>query len=211
MRFAATSRLHANRRLIMRTRILIAVAGAVLGGALIAGPVAASLLNAPALSPDHGPPGSVIHVTGFPAATSCPSVRMYIAPVAGVTSFSDPRLQRLTGRVTYGLGLGGASIGPLVGVPLLRFTAPALEPGVYTTYFTCVGSTNGWNALFGDNALRVEPLAPGATLPPTTTVSTAIPSSEEIAPAVWLLIGLLSIAAASAAGRRAAHEARGGE
>jgi hypothetical protein len=95
-----------------------------------------------------------------------------------------------------------------VRVPLFRFTVPALEPGVYTTYFTCVGSTNGWNALFEDTKFRVEPLAPRATLPPTTTLSTANPSSEEIPPAVWLLIGLLSIAAASAAVRRVAHESR---
>jgi hypothetical protein len=192
----------------MRKRMFVAIAGAVLGGALIAGPAAASLLNGPALSPDHGSPGTVIHVTGFPAATSCPSVRMYIARVAGITSFTDPRLHRLGGKVTYGLGLGGASAGPLVRVPLFRFTVPALQPGVYTTYFTCVGSTNGWNALFEDTEFRVEPLAPGATLPPTTTLSTAIPSSEEIAPAVWLLIGLLSIAAASAAVRRVAHASR---
>jgi hypothetical protein len=192
----------------MRKRMFTSIAGVVLGGALVAGPVAAALLNAPALSPDHGPPGTVVHVKGFPEATTCPSVRMYVARVAGITSFSDPRLERLTGRVTYGLGPGQSSTGPLVRVPFFRFTVPALRPAVYTTYFTCVGSTHGWNALFEDTAFRVDPLAPGATLPPTTTLSTASPSSDTIAPAVWLLIGLLSIAAASAAVRRVAHQSR---
>jgi hypothetical protein len=192
----------------MRKWMFSAIAGAILGGALVAGPVAASLLNAPALSPVHGPPGTVVHVKGFPEATRCPSVRMYIARVAGITSFSDPRLEPLKGRVTYGLGLGQSSTGPLVRVPFFRFTVPALEPAVYTTYFTCVGSTNGWNALFEDTAYRVDPLAPGATLPPTTTLSTVSPSSDTIVPAVWLLIGLLSIAAACAAARRVAGKSR---
>lgn len=189
----------------MRKRLFLSLAAAVLGGALLVGTAAAALLNAPALSPDHGPPGTLVHVTGFPEATTCPSVRMYIAPVSGITSFADPRLQRLTGTVTYGLGLGQASTGPLVRVPLFRFVVPALDPGGYKTYFTCVGTTTGWNALFEDVGFRVDPLAPGATLPPTATPSTVIRSSDAIQPALWLLITLLAIGVASAAVRRGAH------
>jgi hypothetical protein len=189
----------------MRKRLFLSLAAAVLGGALLVGTAAAALLNAPALSPDHGPPGTLVHVTGFPEATTCPSVRMYIAPVAGITSFADPRLQRLTGTVTYGLGGGQASTGPLVRVPLFRFVVPALDPDEYKTYFTCVGTTTGWNALFEDVAFRVDPLAPGATLPPTTTLSGGIQSSDAIQPALWLLIALLAIGVASAAVRRGTH------
>lgn len=186
----------------MGRRLFLSLAGALLGGALVVGPAAASLLNAPALAPDHGPPGTVVHVTGFPDATTCPSVGMYIAPVGGITSFADPRLVRLNGTVTYGMGLGQSSIGPLVRLPLFRFVVPALGPGESTTYFTCVGAATGWNALFEGVVFRVDPLPPGATLPPTTTLSSATRPSDDLAPAVWLLIGLLSIGVASAALRR---------
>jgi hypothetical protein len=187
------------RRLIMGKRVFLAFAGAVLGGVLLIGPVAAALLHPPALSPDHGLPGTVVHVSGFPDATTCPSIGMYIAPVAGITTFADPRLRRLTGTVTYGLGGGGYSTGPLVRVPLFRFVVPALGPGEYMTYWTCLGAATGWNALFEDAPFRVDPLPPGATLPPTTTLSTAIRPSDDLAPALWLLIGLLSIGVASGA------------
>jgi hypothetical protein len=183
----------------MHKRSFLSLAAALLGGALLVGPAAAALLNAPALSPDHGPPGAIVHVTGFPEVTTCPSVGMYIAPVGGITSFADPRLRRLTGAVTYGLGGGGSSTGPLVRVPLFRFVVPALDPGEYTTYFTCVGAANGWDALFEDVAFRVDPLAPGATLPPTATLSSEIRPSDNLAPAVWLLIGLLSAGVACGA------------
>jgi hypothetical protein len=188
--------------LIVRRRLFVSLAAALLGGALLVGPVAATLLNAPALAPDHGPPGTVVHVTGFPEATTCPSVGMYIAPGGGITSFADRRLVRLNGTVTYGMGLGQSSTGPLVRVPLFRFVVPALDPGEYTTYFTCVGSATGWDALFRDVAFRADPLPPGATLPPTTTFSTASRPSDDRAPAVWLLIGLLSVSVAWAALRR---------
>jgi hypothetical protein len=176
---------------------------ALLGGAALVGPAAAALLYPPGLAPDHGPPGTAVHVTGFPEASTCPSVGMYIAPVGGITSFADPRLVRLDGSVTYGLGPGQSSIGPLVRVPLFRFVVPALGPGEYATYFTCLGGATGWDALFQDVAFRVDPLPPGATLPPTTTVSSATrPSGDDPSPAVLLLVGLLSIGVASAALRR---------
>jgi hypothetical protein len=180
----------------MGRRLFLSLAAALLGGALVVGPAAASLLNAPALAPDHGPPGTVVHVTGFPEATTCPSVGMYIAPGGGITSFADRRLVRLNGTVTYGMGLGQSSIGPLVRVPLFRFVVPALDPGEYTTYFTCVGAATGWDALFQGVAFRADPLPPGVTLPPTTTLSSATRPSDDLAPAVWLLIGLLSVGVA---------------
>lgn len=183
-------------------RLIRAIVGAVLGAVLVAGPATATLLNAPTLAPDHGQPGTLVHVTGFPEATTCPSVRMYVAAVAGITSFTDHRLSRLGGTVTYGLGAGQSSTGPLVRVPLFRFVVPALEPGRYMTYFTCAGAKNGWNALFEDSLFRVDPLPPGVTAPLTTTLSTQIPASDAFGPAVWLLIGVLSIAAASATVRR---------
>jgi hypothetical protein len=184
----------------VRRRILLAVAGAGLGGTLIAGSAVASLGHDPVFSPDHGGPGTLVHVTGFPVATECPTVRMYIASVTGITSFTDPRLHRLNGTVTYGLGLGEYSTGLPVSIPLFRFTVPALQPGLYATYWTCPGS------LYEGAAFRVEPLAPGATLPPTTTASGAIGSSDASGPGVWLLIGMLSIAAAAIALRRRGHE-----
>lgn len=187
----------------MGKRMFLALAGAVLGGALVVGPAAAALARAPTMSPDHGAPGTLVHVTGFPEATACPTVRMYVAPIGGITSFADLRLRRLTGTVTYGLGLGQSSTGPLVRVPLFRFTVPALEPALYTTYYTCSGSTSGWNALFEDASFRVDPLPPGATLPPTTTLSAAIPSSDASRPGLWLVVGLMSIGLMSAALRRA--------
>jgi hypothetical protein len=204
----------------MPSRILLALPAAVLGVGLLVGSAEASLLNSPSLSPDHGSPGTVVHVTGFPAVIQgCPTVRMYIASVAGITSLSDPRLHRLNGTVTYGLGLGEASAGPLVRVPLFRFAVPTLRPGLYATYWTCPGSTFGWAVLFEDQrpwipsgagppvtssyaAFRVEPLAPGATLPPTTTASDVVLRSDPTSPATWLLVGVLSIAGAAAALRR---------
>ena len=147
-------------------RVILALGGAALIVVLVAGPATATLLNAPTLAPDHGQPGTLVHVTGFPDVTRCPSVRMFIAPVAGIRSFTDHRLSRLIGTVTYGLGLGEFSIGPLLRVPLFRFVVPALEPGRYMTYFTCAGAKNGWNALADDSLFRVDRLAPGATGPP---------------------------------------------
>jgi hypothetical protein len=203
----------------VRRQILLAVAGAALGGTLMAGSAEASLLNSPSLSPDHGSPGTVVHVTGFPVATECPTVRMYIASVTGITSFTDPRLHRLSGTVTYGLGSNSnGSTGPLVSMPIFRFTVPALRPGLYATYWTCPGG-GGWDGLFEDQRpwmggpapssyapFRVEPLAPGATLPPTTTAPDVIGSSDASGPGVWLLIGMLSIAAAAMALQRGGHE-----
>jgi hypothetical protein len=76
----------------VRRRLFFSLAAALLGAAAIVGPAAAARLNAPALAPDHGPPGTTVHVSSFPEAATRPSIGMYIAPVGGITSFADPRL-----------------------------------------------------------------------------------------------------------------------
>ena len=175
---------------IAARRMILALGGAALIGALVAGPATATLLNAPTLAPDHGQPGTLVHVMGFPEATTCPSVRMSIAPVAGITSFTDHRLSRLIGTVTYGLGAGQSSTGPLVRVPLFRFVVPALEPGRYMTYYTCAGAKNGWNALFEDSLFRVDRSAPGASLPGTDTVGAF--AVEAAAPSGSHVVGFIA-------------------
>lgn len=94
----------------------------------------------------------------------------------------------------YGLGLGQASAGALVRVPLFQFSVPALEPGPYMTYFTCLGSSNGWSGLFEASSLRVNPMTPAVTMPPTATESTATPATDVPFAASTLLIGLVSVA-----------------
>ena len=183
---------------IAARRVILALGGAALIVALVAGPATATLLKAPTLAPDHGQPGTLVHVMGFPAVTNCPSVRMFIAPVAGITSFTDHRLSRLIGTVTYGLGAGESSLGPLVRVPLFRFVVPALEPGRYMTYFTCAGAKNGWNALFEDVAFRVDRLSPGATgSPPAPRACPTLPTDAAMLSA-FLSDGLASPDAAAA-------------
>jgi len=178
---------------IAARRVILALGGAALIVALVAGPATATLLKAPTLAPDHGQPGTLVHVMGFPDVTNCPSVRMFIAPVAGITSFTDHRLSRLHGTVTYGLGPGQSSTGPLVRVPLFRFVVPALKPGRYVTYFTCAGAKNGWNALFEDSLFRVDHRALGGSLPGTDTVGAfaaeaAVPSGS---PVVGFIVALM--------------------
>ena len=178
---------------IAARRVILALGGAALIVALFAGPATATLLKAPTPAPDHGQPGTLVHVMGFPEVTSCPSVRMFIASVAGIRSFNDHRLHRLIGTVTYGLGAGESSLGPLVRVPLFRFVVPALEPGGYVTYYTCVGSKNGWNALFEDSLFHVDRRTHGGSLPATDTVGAfaaeaAVPSGS---PVVGFIVALM--------------------
>jgi hypothetical protein len=128
--------------------------------------VQASLLNAPAPHPNAATPGTNVRVDGFPELNpSCLSVAMWLARDPGISAKNDPRLMSLSGTVTIEKGLGQASAGPLVDVPVFTFTVPSVAAGAYLLYYSCPGSPNGWDSLFEGAAFTVTPGVPGTGLP----------------------------------------------
>jgi hypothetical protein len=66
--------------------------------------------------------------------------------------------------------MGQASAGPLVDVPIYTFTVPDIGEGVYVSYYTCPGSTQGWDALFeGADFTVTSELAATDLAPPRTS------------------------------------------
>jgi hypothetical protein len=124
-----------------------------------AGPASDAAADPPRIDPDHGTPGTLILVDGFPSATDCPTVRMYLAPETGIASLRDPRLMRLDGAVGYATeGFPPAN----VRVPLYSFLVPNRPAGSYVTYFSCPGSAH-WVGPVEVGRLRIEAQPPGRT------------------------------------------------
>jgi hypothetical protein len=160
---------------------------------LAAAPVVrAALAHPPAPHPDAAPPGASVRVDGWPELDPhCPSAAMWLARDPGIGLLSDPRLMALQGTVTIEKGLGQASAGPLVDVPVFTFTAPSVAAGPYLLYYSCPGSTTGWDSLFEGAPFTVLAAMPGTDLPRTS-------ADPQLVAAVVTTTGILLVAGAAA-------------